>query len=116
MSIEQNHLGLSFQWQAELASTFNTWAPEFEVWAYGSRVTGNYHDASDLDLVLIHPIHPDTARCKHMAEIRESLTESFIPISVDVVDWARVPEDFHQQINTNKVLLFEASTSDWLGK
>jgi uncharacterized protein len=99
---------LPAHWMAQLAAIFSQWAPEFEVWAYGSRVTGNCHDASDLDLVLIHPTAPDTTRCDHWFEIREALSESNIPICVDVMDWARVSPEFHQQMDKLKVKLFEA--------
>jgi uncharacterized protein len=31
------------------------YSPEAEVWAYGSRVNGDGHECSDLDLVLRNP-------------------------------------------------------------
>lgn len=34
-------------------------APDAEVWAYGGRVSGNFHNGSDLDLVLRNPNNPD---------------------------------------------------------
>lgn len=102
-------LGLSSHWVEELQELFKAHAPTFEVWAYGSRVTGNYHEGSDLDLVLIHPHHPETKRCETWFELREALSESNIPICVDVMDWASVPKEFHSQINKQKILLFSAN-------
>jgi len=102
-------LDLPQPWLQELTALCHQWAPQFDVWAYGSRVTGNYHDASDLDLVLIHPTQPAT-RCQHWFELREALVESNIPISVDVMDWASVPPEFYEQINQHKVKLLAATT------
>ena len=93
-------------WLSQLAAIFTTWAPEFEIWAYGSRVTGQHHEASDLDLVLIHPTDPDTTRCTNLGQLREALDESNLPIRVDVMDWASLPQAFHAQINKQKVCLF----------
>jgi len=103
-------LDLREYWQKELQEIFAKYAPEFEVWAYGSRVTGHHHQASDLDLVLINNQIPD-ASCKNLDEIKEALSESHIPISVDVMDWARIPEEFHRQINKHKIKLFDADSN-----
>ena len=46
--------------------------PGVEVWAYGSRVSGRSHDASDLDLVLRSPgLQPIPAR--ELAAFTEAL-------------------------------------------
>ena len=71
--------------------------PAVAVWAYGSRVNGNAHDGSDLDLVLRGPdltALPDGL----LSRFREALTDSNLPIFVDVHDWARLPESFHPRI------------------
>jgi predicted nucleotidyltransferase len=102
-------LELPKQWQDELQTICTQYAPQFEVWAYGSRVTGKCHEASDLDLVLVHPTLPDETQCNTLFELREAITESNLPISVDVMDWARLPQEFHQQINCQRVKLFAAA-------
>ena len=38
--------------QKMLVELVHRHVPEAEVWAYGSRVNGRSHDASDLDIVL----------------------------------------------------------------
>ncbi|MDQ2794078.1 MAG: nucleotidyltransferase domain-containing protein [Bacteroidota bacterium] len=70
---------------------------EVAVWAYGSRVNGNHHEGSDLDLVLRAP---DLAVLpgRLLAGFREALTESNLPIFVDAHDWATLPEAFHPRI------------------
>jgi predicted nucleotidyltransferase len=80
------------------------YVPEVSAWAYGSRVKGQAHEASDLDLVLrsadLSPIP-----IEKMARLREALSESNIPILVDVKDWARLPESFHDEILKLHVIL-----------
>ncbi|WP_210520681.1 nucleotidyltransferase domain-containing protein [Hymenobacter terricola] len=67
------------------------------VWAYGNRVNGNNHAGSDLDLVLRSP--DLTERPTNVAaRFREALTESNLPIFVDVHDWALLPTSFHPRI------------------
>ena len=70
---------------------------EVAVWAYGSRVNGNAHDGSDLDLVLRTP---DLAALPAgvLGRFREALTDSNLPIFVDAHDWATLPASFHPRI------------------
>jgi predicted nucleotidyltransferase len=105
-------LELPKQWHDELQIIITQYAPQFEVWAYGSRVTGKCHEASDLDLVLVHPIMPDETKCDTLFELREALTQSNVPISVDVMDWARLPQEFRQQITACAVKLFDAGAAN----
>jgi predicted nucleotidyltransferase len=72
--------------------------PEAEVWAYGSRVEGSCHEASDFDLKLRNPTNLETPLPK-LFELRAAFTESNIPIRVDVMDWARIPESFRREIS-----------------
>ena len=77
-----------------------------EVWAYGSRVTGSGHEASDLDLLLRNPqnLHEETAA---LSDLKESFTESNLPIRVDIMDWARIPVSFHREIERAHVVVQE---------
>ncbi|MBI4827475.1 MAG: nucleotidyltransferase domain-containing protein [Nitrospinae bacterium] len=78
--------------------------PEAEVWAYGSRVTGGGHEASDLDLVRRDP--RDLSRPqKNYWELKEAITDSNTPFLVDVMDWARIPESFREQISKSYVVI-----------
>lgn len=86
----------------ELREVLARWAPDAEAWAFGSRVDGTGHDGSDLDLVLRNPA--DLAqRQRHLAELKSALSESTLPILVDVLDWAQIPESFHREIKKNYV-------------
>ena len=71
--------------------------PDYEVWAYGSRVSGGAWEASDLDLVVPHKTDL-LQECDRFIELREAFINSNLPISVDVMDWPRIPASFREQI------------------
>jgi len=81
-----------------------TYLPTVTVWAYGSRVTGDAHDASDLDIVLrsrdLNPI--PRGELNHFLE---ALRESNLPILVDARDWARLPASFQKEIGNHHLEL-----------
>lgn len=77
-----------------------------EVWAYGSRVTGGSYEASDLDLVLRSPCALDQPDSR-LGALREAFSDSNLPIIVQVVDWARMPEAFRREIEAGYVLVQE---------
>ena len=74
------------------------------IWAYGSRVKGTSHDTSDLDLVVHFPNSISSLDATTiLANFKESLQESNIPILIQVLDWDRIPESFQQNIKQNFV-------------
>lgn len=80
------------------------YVPQSEVWAYGSRVTGRAHAASDLDLVIRNP-KDLSQKEKNIDELKAAFSESNLPFLVDVLDWARIPESFRQEIEKAHVVL-----------
>ena len=79
-------------------------APDCQVWAYGSRVNGRSHEASDLDLALRSPtLEPIPAAA--FSDLIEAFEQSNIPILVQVHDWARLPESFRREIEQDYVIL-----------
>ena len=99
-----DRLYLPERYRREVDRIFSTTMPNMEVWAYGSRVNGTAHEASDLDLVLRAPgLAPIPA--SRMEALREAFRESNIPIIVDVHDWSRIPESFRQEILTDHMTL-----------
>ncbi len=78
--------------------------PSVEVWAYGSRVTGGGHEASDLDLVLRNSADL-RAENRAIHDLKEAFIESNLPIRVDVMDWARIPESFRREIERAHVVV-----------
>jgi len=68
-----------------------------EIWAYGSRVDGTAHDTSDLDLVVRNKALT-RLDIDEFIDFKEALTNSNIPILVQVMDWGRIPQSFHKNI------------------
>ncbi len=75
-----------------------------ELWAYGSRVKGTAHDASDLDLVIKTPAEAPLSS-EQLTHFREALRDSNLPIFVDVFDWRLMLEGFRERIATYHVKL-----------
>jgi predicted nucleotidyltransferase len=76
-------------------------------------VNGTAHEGSDLDLVVRNPAdlsHPQP----DMSELREAFSESNLPILVDLLDWARIPESFRQEIvRGGKVVIHGVQEDGW---
>ena len=104
-----DRLDLPGRWRRELESLLAEHVPDAEVWAYGSRVTGRSHEASDLDLVLRGP-DLDRIPSDQLGDLRDALDESNIPIIVQFHDWPRLPPSFHPEIKRQYVVL--QGTSD----
>jgi predicted nucleotidyltransferase len=83
-------------------------APQAELWAYGSRVTGKAHEGSDLDLVVRYPIGAERSS---LAALRAALSDSDIPILVDVHDWDRIPQEFCSEIEKTHVVIQRPRTA-----
>jgi len=79
-----------------------------KIWAYGSRIKGTNHDASDLDLV----VHFDSKSSsdndcfEQLSNFKEALQESTIPIFVQVFAWSQIPETFKSNIEENYQVLY----------
>jgi len=89
-----------------LKQLLQTYVPDAEVWAYGSRVSGHAHKTSDLDLVLRNPADLSAPQ-KMFVELREAISESGLPILVDVMDWARIPQAFRDEIEREHEVLLK---------
>lgn len=78
------------------------YASKYEVWAFGSRVTGKSKKYSDLDLAIIsnEPIPLDTR-----SALVDAFSESDLPWKVDIIDWATTSERFRGIIKKNKVVI-----------
>ena len=81
--------------------------PGVEVWTYGSRVSGESHGGSDLDLVLRDP-ELEEIDIAALADFTQALHDSTIPFLVEARDWARLPERFHREIEREYVVLVGA--------
>lgn len=99
-----NQLHLTQEYREQLVSILSHHIPGVEVWAYGSRVDGTNHDASDLDLVIRTPdLTPIGVSA--MSRLLDAFDESNLPITVDIHDWARLPDAYHEEIRRNHYIL-----------
>lgn len=97
-------LDLKPRHRALLESLLRQHLPEVEVWAYGSRVKGESHGGSDLDLALRGPgLAP--IPLKALCDFQDAWQESTIPFLIEARDWARLPESFHREIEREYVVL-----------
>ncbi len=102
-----DRLDLPERYRRQIVALVQEHLPGVEVWAYGSRINGRGHEASDLDLVLRGPgLKPIAARL--LAGFADMLTESNVPILVQAHDWSSLPEHFRQEIQRDYVVLVRA--------
>ena len=110
-----NRLDLPLRYREQLEALLREHVPSVEVWAYGSRVNGQSHDGSDLNLVLRGPTL-EPLGCEYF-KLVEALEHSNIPVLVQTHDWARLPESFHREIQRNYAVLqaaqVEKSNGEW---
>ena len=101
---ETNTLDLPQHYLEQVKVLLHTYVPHTEVWAYGSRVSGGSHAASDLDLALRNAVNP-AAEIPELFDLKEAFIESNLPIRVDIMDWARIPESFRREIERAHVVI-----------
>ncbi len=90
-----------------LIDIFSSQNIPIEVWAYGSRVNGSAHDGSDLDLV-VRSTDLKPLSYNDYTNLCEKITNSNIPILVELRDWALLPESFHKNIESKYEVLFSS--------
>ena len=90
INLKEKHLQILLQ-------IFEDYCPKAEIWAYGSRVHGDSHSGSDLDLVV---------KSFKLWELRELCRESNIPCLIDLHAYAELPQSFQQEILRNYVVIF----------
>ena len=95
-------LDLRPEWLDMMRDLIGVHLPDVEVLAYGSRVQGTAHDGSDLDLVVRNP-DGSAVPSMTLEEFREAVSESNLPILVDVLDWARIPDSLRKEIERGGV-------------
>ena len=103
-ALELAALDLSERHRSTLQTLLAEHVPQAQVWAYGSRVNGNAHEGSDLDLVLRNPT--DLSQdVQGWYLLKEALQASDLPMLVDVHLWSRLPQAFHANIEAAYVIL-----------
>lgn len=88
-------LDLSPKIQTMIQDILAEFAPQREVWAFGSRVKGTAKPYSDLDLVILG----DTALpTRQFNLLIEAFEESELPIRVELVEWGALSPAFRETI------------------
>lgn len=82
-----------------LKKIFAEYCPLAEIWAYGSRVNGDAHAGSDLDLAVINFGEPH----KNINELRQIVSDSNVPFLVDLLEFKSLPAAFQNEIRRNFV-------------
>ena len=92
-----SQLDLPAKHVATLLALLKAYTPDAQAWAYGSRVMGQAHEGSDVDIVLRHKT--DLSRpVQGLESLVIAIQESNIPILVDVHQWSSLPISFHDNI------------------
>ena len=100
-----DRLALPRRYRDQLEALLREHVPDVEVWTYGSRINGESHEGSDLDLVLRGPaLEPLDGG---FYDLLEAIEKSNIPILVQAHDWAMLPESFHREIERDYVVVQE---------
>ncbi len=112
-----DRLALPLRYRDQLEALLSKHVPDVEVWAYGSRVNGESHDGSDLDLALRSPnLEPLDAG---FYDLLEAIEKSNIPILIQAHDWAMLPESFHREIERDYVVVQkgakQTTDGEWRG-
>ncbi len=89
------------QWQI-VKDILQKQVPQYEVWAFGSRVKMAAGPYSDLDLAIISK---EPLPLMISAALNEAFSESDLPWKVDVVDWANTSPSFRALIEQEKITL-----------
>ncbi len=105
-----DRLDLPPRYRGQLEALLRKHVPDAAVWAYGSRVKGESHPGSDLDLVLRSPTLEPLG--EGYIDLLEALEQSNLPILVQLHDWARLPESFHREIERQYVALQEGTKKE----
>lgn len=89
IDIQPDHLKL-------VLGILGTHLPHTEIWAFGSRVTGQAKPFSDLDLTIVSGAYAVTA----LTDARQAFEDSNLPYKVDLIPFADLPDTLQAGIRT----------------
>ena len=85
-----------------LTDIFKNYCPDAKFWAYGSRIKGNAHSGSDLDLV-VKSFNSENAK---LSDLRQLVHDSNIPFLVDINEFDKLPKSFREEIEKNYIEIY----------
>lgn len=100
-----NKLNLKPEYIEYLREIFEKRCPSAEVWAYGSRVYGDSHAGSDLDLAIVG-LEKTTIT---LSILKKLINDSNIPFLVDLVQFEELPNSFKTEIKNKHIVLYKCT-------
>lgn len=97
-----SRLSLKPEHRKMLIDIFDKYCPNAEIWAYGSRLNGDAHSGSDLDLV-VKSFNSDDV---YLSELKTLLSESNIPFMVDIHEYDYLPKSFQKEIELDYEVIY----------
>ena len=91
INIEEKYL-------AEIRRILGEQVSDCEVRVFGSRIEGKASDFSDLDLVLVGG---EKLNWRRIELLKDAFASSNIPMTVDVIDWHAISDEFRAIIEDN---------------
>ncbi len=86
-----------------LTEIFDNYCPQAEIWAYGSRLNGDSHEGSDLDLVVKSFGEPNL----QLENLKSLLSDSNIPFLIDINEFDKLPKSFQEEITKNYAIIYK---------
>ncbi len=85
-------VGISEREQKIIAEILSAYKPEYQFWAYGSRVKGNFSAASDLDILVKGK---QEMPFDMLEELKYKFDDSLLPYVVNFSDYYKIDEKFY---------------------
>jgi type I restriction enzyme S subunit len=98
-------IDLKPEWLAIIKGIFKKYLPHTKVVLYGSRARGTKKRYSDIDLCIMSDA-PTNDRV--LSQLKDAMSESNLPVRVDITDWATTSHNFQQIIAANSEVLIDA--------
>ncbi len=100
--LKLNKLNVKQEYLDELTQILKNYCPKAEIWAYGSRLDGDSHSGSDLDMT----VKSFNEEGKYLYELKTLLIDSDIPFLMDINEFDKLPETFQEEILKKYVRIF----------
>ncbi len=98
---KNNYIDITFKQKELILSLLERFIPNTEVWVYGSRAKWTARPYSDLDMVAFVE---DNQKNK-VFQLKEAFEDSDLPFKVDFFIWDEIPQEFHENIKKEHVVL-----------
>lgn len=89
----------------EVKKILRKYFPHESIWFFGSRVTGNARQYSDLDVLIKVDDLSNYDLGVTLFKLQDEFSESNIPFKVDIVLWKNTTPEFRELILSHAVML-----------